>query len=343
MSWWTRAFGGNARAPRDVDTALRGALLATLSRDWDEAERLLVGACELDSNGVEPFLALARLLRSRGEVGRAIRIHQNLLLRLDAGSDAGRRALEGLAGDFHQGGFLRRAIAAYEDVLAGDRRNATALAALAGLHAEARDYERAIEMEKRLARAEKRDAAPAEARLRVQMAEAAMGEGRSDDARKALKQAIRRDKTCVAAWWRLGELEAERDRPKAALAAWKRVVELDPQAAAAAYPRLEATFAALDRARDFEGFVRKRLESVPEDVACRIALARHLGARGDVDEARGELGRVLSRDPEDVDARIALGRLLLSNGRDDDAVKAYAEHLDALEHQRRSHAWEPGS
>lgn len=341
MGWWTRAFGGNARAPGDVDTAVRGALLATLARDWDEAERLLVAACELDSKSVEPYLALARLLRSRGEVGRAIRIHQNLLLRVDAGTEPGRRALAGLAADFHEGGFLRRAIAAYEDVLAGERRNPAALGALAGLHAEARDYERAIEMEKRLARVEKRDAAPAEARLRVQMAETAIAEGRTDDARRALKQAIRRDKESVAAWWRLGEVEALREKPKAALAAWQRVVDLDPVAAAAAYPRLEATYAALDRARDFESFLRKRLESTPDDAPCRIALGRHLGARGELDEARSELSRVLSRDPQDVDARLALGRLLLANGTPEDGIAAYAEHLDALEHERRSLAWEP--
>jgi lipopolysaccharide biosynthesis regulator YciM len=331
MGWLTRAFGGGARAPRDVDAALRGALLATLSRDWEEAERLLVAACRFDSRGVEPYLALARLLRSRGEIGRAIRIHQNLLLRLDSDSSDGRVALAGLAADFHEGGFLRRAIAAYEDVLAGDSRQPEALRALAQLHAEARDFERAIEMERRLAKFEGRDPGPAEAALRVQMAEAAQAEGRSDDARKALKQALRRDKCCVPAWLLLGAVEAERDRPKAALAAWKRVPEIDPQAGVSVYPQLEATFAGLGKARDFEAFLRKRLEADPGDSLARVALARHLGARGDIEDALGELHRILAREPDDNAARIRLGRLLLAENRDSEAVKAYAELLDALD------------
>lgn len=341
MGWWTRAFGGNARAPRDVDTAVRGALLATLSRDWEEAERLLVAACRLDTDAVEPFLALARLLRSRGEVGRAIRIHQNLMLRLDGDSPDGRRALAGLAADFREGGFLRRAIAAYEDVLAGDSKNPSALHALASLHAEARDFERAIEMERRLARVERRDAAPAEARLRVQMAEAAHAEGKTEDARRALKRALKRDKQCVPAWLLLGEIEAERERPKAALEAWKRVPELDAQAGAGVYPRLEATFAALDKARDFETYLRKRLDAAPDDAACRIALARHLAARGAAEEGVAELRRVLSRDPEDVDARVTLGRLLLTENRDAEAVKEYAELLDALDRRQPVASGEP--
>jgi lipopolysaccharide biosynthesis regulator YciM len=327
----TRAFGGNARAPGDVDAALRGALLATLARDWEEAERLLVAACQLDSRAVEPFLALARLLRSRGEIGRAIRIHQNLLLRLESDSPDGRRALAGLAADFREGGFLRRAIAAYEDVLAGDAKQTTALRELAQLHAEAREFERAIEMERRLAKLEGGDPAAAEASLRVQMAEAAQAEGRSDDARRALKQALRRDKRCVAAWLLLGAAEAERERPKAALAAWKRIPELDPEAGALVYPQLEATFAALGKARDFAGFLRARLETEPGDSPARVALARHLGARGETEDALAELRRVLARDPDDDEARICLGRLLLVENRDAEAVKEYANLLDALD------------
>ncbi len=77
----TRAFRGGARATRDVDVIMRSALLATLDRDLDRAEELLSRAVRIDSSGVEPFVALGRLFRMRGEIGRAIRIHQNLLLR----------------------------------------------------------------------------------------------------------------------------------------------------------------------------------------------------------------------------------------------------------------------
>lgn len=331
MRWLTRAFGGDTRAPRDVDAALRGALLAVLERDWDEAERLLVAACRSDSKGVEPYLALARLLRARGEIGRAIRIHQNLLLRLDAASDHGRAALADLAADFRQGGFLRRAIASYEDLLAQDPKHPEALRALTRLRAQSRDFDRAIELERRLAKLERRDPRPAEAELRVQLAEAAQAEGRSADARRAVKQALRRDARCARAWSLLGELEAERGRSKAALSAWKRVPALDPRAGARVFPQLEATFAALEKPRDFESFMRGILEERPDDDHARIALARHLAARGDAEEAVAELRRVLADRPNDKEARTTLGRLLLAENRDADALREYGELLDVLD------------
>jgi len=331
VGWLSRAFGGDARVPRSADVALREALLAVLDRDLERAEQLLTSIVRRDSSAVDAYLGLARLWRQRGEVGRAIRIHQNLLLRLDAGSAEGRRVLLDLAADFRQGGFLRRAIAAYEEVLAGEPRNPEALRALVALLAEARDHSRAIEMARRLARVEGRDASGEEARLRVEMAEAAEAEGRSHDARRALKQALRKDRSCVSAWCRLGELEAERGRPRAALAAWARVPRIDRSAGRRVYPQLEATYAALERTPDYEAWLRELLAETPDDAGARLALARTLAARGYVDEAQGELRGMLARDADDLEARGALGRLLLSEHRDDEAAKEYAELLDVLE------------
>ncbi len=331
MGWLSRVFRGDARAPRDVDGALRSALLAVLDRNYDEAERMLVAAVRLDSEAVEPYLALARLFRVRGEIGRAIRIHQNLLLRLDPTSPHGRTALADLAADFRAGGFLRRAIASYEDLLGHDPRHEVALRELVGLHAEARDFDRAIELARRLAKLEQGTAGQAEAQLRVDMAEAAVAEGRSDDARKAVKQALRKDKTCSRAWRLLGSLEAERQRSKAALAAWEKVPRLERASGPSVYPQLEATYAALDRPGDFGTYLRGLLEERPDDPGARLALARHLAARGEIEESIAELRRILEGQPDQAEARSTLGRLLLSEHRDAEAIKEYGELLDVLE------------
>ena len=332
VRWLPRVLGGDARAPRDVDAALRAALLAVLDGDWDEAERLLVAGARLDSDSVETYIALARVLRTRGEVGRAIRIHQNLLLRLDPGSPLGLQALQGLAADFRAGGFLARAIASYEEILGHDAHDAEALHALVELHAEAGDADRAVELTRRLAKREGKDPAR-EAELRTRGAAAAWEAGRSDEARKAVKRALRRDKGCVAAWVLLGEIEAERNRAKAALAAWARVPRLDRASGPLVYAKLEATWAALSEPRKYEGYLRELLEGEPEDAAARLALAHHLASRGEVDDALAELRTILAQAPANVAARVAMGRLLLEEGRDAEAAKAHAELLDFLDRQ----------
>jgi lipopolysaccharide biosynthesis regulator YciM len=333
MGWLSRAFGGDARAPGDVEAALQSALLAVLDRDLDRAESMLAAAVRLAPNDDFAYLALARLYRMRGEIGRAIRIHQNMLLHLDVGSTRGRTAMADLGADFAQGGFLRRAIASYEQVLAQDGKHPEALRALVRLLAEVREFPRAIELARRLAKIERRDPDPSEAELRVAMAEAARAEGRSEEARSAIKKALRRNPGSLRAWIVLGELEAERGRTKAALAAWLRVPELDRRAGPQVYPQLEATYAALGRAREFETCLRGLLDSRPDDHGARLALARTLAARGDSELALAELASLLERDPDDLEARATLGRILLAEARDAEVAKAHRELIEALERQ----------
>jgi lipopolysaccharide biosynthesis regulator YciM len=331
MSRLTRAFKGGARATQNVETMLRSALLAALDRDLDRAEDLLSQAVRIDPDGVESFLALGRLFRARGEIGRAIRIHQNLLLRSDLMPEQRTEILFDLAADFRQGGFLRRAISSYEEVVSRDSKHREALQALVRLLGEVRDFPRAIEMARRLEKLGGGDGGGALAGLYVDMAEVARAEGRNGDARKAAKRALRKDRRLARAWVTLGELEAERGHDKAALAAWVRVPEIDRRSGSLVYPQLEATYAALGRPRDFEKLLRGLLADQPDDAGARLALARTLAARGETDAAVTELRRILERDADDLPARDALGRILLAEGRDSEACLALGELLDALD------------
>ena len=331
MSWWRRAFGGRARAPRDVDTALRSALLAVLDRDLDAAEEMLTRALRLDSRGGDSFLVLARLYRMRGEIGRAIRIHQNLLLRSDLSSEQRVVALADLASDFRRGGFLRRAIASYEEVLAYDSRHLGSLRALVKLHSDVRDHQRAIEICRRLAKAEGRSGSVEEAALLVEMARVAHAEGRSDDARRAVKKALRKDPRSIRGWVTLGDLEAERSRSKQALAAWLKVTEIDPESGPQVFSKLEATYAALGKPREYEKTLREMIVRNPDDPAPVLALAHTLAARGDSELAVEELHAALDRFPDSIEIRGVLGRVLLPEEPDTAATIALADLLDALD------------
>jgi lipopolysaccharide biosynthesis regulator YciM len=332
----SRWLGGGSRgkvasSDRALAEKFRTALLAVLEGDYDRAEELITDAVRADSEDVEPYRSLARLYRIRGELGRAIRIHQNLLLRRDLDAQQRNGVLAELAADFRQGGFIQRAIASYQEVLAHEPRNAIALRALAGLLADAQDFAQALAMARRLAKVEKQPDPTAEARLLTRMAESLQGAGNGDQARRSVKRALRRDPEYADARMLLGALEFERGRHKAALAAWRSVPEKGGARAGEAYPRLETCFAALGRPADYERFVRELLEQRPDDAAARMAFAASLSARGELESGVLELRRVLDRDPENVQARIALGRMLISDNRDAAAIKEYRELLEWLD------------
>jgi lipopolysaccharide biosynthesis regulator YciM len=328
-----RAFARGGRRQSSAEDALRRALLLVVERELDAAQEILAAVVRRDSDEVDAYLALARGYRLQGEIGRAIRIHQNLLLRRDLDEEQRTLALAGLAGDFRQGGFLRRAIAAYEELLDRSPDHRSALHALVRLLADARDFPRALQLESRLARLEGRDRRTARAPLQVEMAEALRAEGRHDEARRTLRKALRGDKQLVRGWILLGEIEAEQGRTKQAIDAWRRVPDLDRRAAGGVYQRLEAVYEKLGRGAELERFLEARLEGDSDEVEARLALARLLLARGAVSEAKTHVRRVLEREPDRLDAHAALGRVLLTEPREPELAKQLGELLDVLERQ----------
>ncbi|MCH7869213.1 MAG: tetratricopeptide repeat protein [Myxococcales bacterium] len=319
---------------REFDALLHEALFAILDEDPETAERALADAVRVDSSNVDAYLALCRFYRGRGEIGRAIRLHQNLLLRKDLDGQERARVLLELGQDFNAGGFLRRAVASFEEVLVHESRHPVALRALVELLADLQEFPRSIALERRLAKLEQRDRTR-EASLLLRMGEYEREEGRAGAARKAVKTALRRDPRCAAAYILLGQLEADRGRDKAALVAWKKVPALDRRAAMDLYGKVEAAFAATNRARDFEGFLRTLVEENPADSEATLALARYLSSRGDADLASVELKRLLGRDPGNLAARIVLGRCLLATGREAEVVSEFASLLDLLDETPR--------
>ncbi len=324
--------GGSRKVdgPR-LEAAFREALTALLEDDLDAAEETLAALVRDDSSQVEVYLALGQLYRRRGDVGRAIRVHQNLLLRGDLDDPHRERALRGLARDFRKGGFLTRAIAAYEELRDRRPRDPEMLAALARLRADTRDFDGALDAQRRWARATGEDGRPGEAALWLERAEAERAEGRSDEARRALAKSLKLARGQAQAWLRLGELEAERGKPKKAVAAWQKAIEADPRVGETVYPQLEAVLAGLGRSAQFERDLRARLEAHPEDACARLALARTLGARGETAAALEEIETLLTREPDHLALHAARARLLLAAGQEGEAAKALGELVEVLE------------
>lgn len=330
-----RARGRRVGVSRSSLAALRAALLCALDHELDGAEAHLQVVAREDSSQVEVYLALARVYRLRGEVGRALRVHQNLLLRPDLGRAERCLALRGLAEDYRAGGFLGRATESYEELLALLPRDRDVLRALVTLHRAARRPERALALARRLRRSggagSPDEARRAEAALQLELAEQAHAEGRADEARRALRRALRRDPSSAAAHVLRGELEVERGRSKRALVAWRRALELDRRRAPELLGKLRSAFAAVGRAGDFEPFLRERLRERPDDGAVRLELARVLEARGESEPAAAELRALLLAAPDHLEAQAELGRTLRAAGRCEEACDAYAALVERLD------------
>lgn len=120
-----------------------------LNEEPDQAIDAFVEVAKLDPETTELHFALGSLFRRRGEMERAIRVHQSLLSRADLPSAEREHALHEIAQDYLKAGMLDRAEEAFIKVQ--DTRFAvSAVKALIRIYESEHDWPRAIEAVKRL-------------------------------------------------------------------------------------------------------------------------------------------------------------------------------------------------
>ncbi|CAB3718867.1 MULTISPECIES: lipopolysaccharide assembly protein LapB [Achromobacter] len=130
------------------DSYFRG-LNFLLNEEPDRAIDAFVEVAKLDPETTELHFALGSLFRRRGEMERAIRVHQSLLSRSDLPDAERDHAQHELAQDFLKAGMLDRAESGFEQ-LKDTRYALPALRSLIRIYESEHDWPRAIEAVKTL-------------------------------------------------------------------------------------------------------------------------------------------------------------------------------------------------
>jgi lipopolysaccharide biosynthesis regulator YciM len=120
-----------------------------LNEQPDRAIDAFIEVAKLDPETTELHFALGSLFRRRGEMERAIRVHQSLLSRSDLPSREREHALNEIAQDYLKAGMLDRAELAYKE-LRHTRYEEAACRALVRIYESEHDWPQAIEAVKRL-------------------------------------------------------------------------------------------------------------------------------------------------------------------------------------------------
>ena len=169
------------------------------NNDTDQALEIFLGLIEADEGTIDLHLTLGSLFRRRGEVDRALRIHQNLVQRSQLKPAHRNQARFELAKDYFAAGVLDRAEdifleLAHQGMFLGD-----CLSRLMQIYEREREWDRAIDTAAWLGSAQGRDLGPVIAQYHCEKAEVA---ARQDDARteqQQLRKALRADRHCVRA------------------------------------------------------------------------------------------------------------------------------------------------
>jgi lipopolysaccharide assembly protein B len=262
IGWAFRHFADRDRDdpppdPRVSAEYMRGLNLV-LNRRTDEALELFVQMAKVDDETLETHFALGHLFRRRGEIDRAIRVHQNLLARPNLSDSQRHQALFSLGEDYLSAGLFDRAEKLFSELTASDSHADVALRKLVYIYEQERDWKKAIETRRQLEVLGGRKL-PEVAHYYCELAEQARRDGDFAMAKEHLKHTIRSETGALRGTLiRAAIAEEERDYAQA-LALYSRIVDSDKRLISEVLPRTFACHKALGRQDEFEGYIESLL------------------------------------------------------------------------------------
>lgn len=289
-------------------------------------------AAAADADALEIDLILGNLYREKGQIGRAIQIHQNLLQRPKLKRLEHAYALLCLGLDYKSGGFVDRAIEAFNEVLRLDANNEYALANLEKLYEEQHQWQEAYDTRRRLESAGRSaDRARHGTVLAFLENELGLDALKAQDLKSAADRfsaAIELDAGTVPAYLHLGDVYLRQGRQVEAAGVWERGVAVSPERAYLAFERLEAVYSALGAPERFPNLCRQLATAAPQDWRSRLALASHLTDHGKPAEAITLLFEALSSNPHGIAVHRAIWKTLRRIGLDAALVDRYVALVD---------------
>ena len=281
----------------------------------DQAIDELTKASEVAGDPLEIRLILGNLYREKGHVGRAIQEHQGLLQRPNLRKLEHASVLLCLGLDYKRGGFVDRAVEAFNEVVRLDPGNSYALTNLEKLHEEQHQWADAYAMRQKLAaESPPEDQARHQAILAFLENELGLQSLKRMDygpAARHFDAAIDLDPSNPPAHLNLGDVQFLQGDVASAVATWERLVERAPERSYLAFSRLESAYPKLGDEHRFATLCRKLITDNPQDWRARLALARFLSSQGQPQDALSLLLDALVQNPHALALHQAIWQILL--------------------------------
>jgi len=228
-----------------------------LNEQPDKAVDVFIRMLEVDSDTVETHLALGNLFRRRGEVDRAIRIHQNLIARPTLSKDQRAQALLELAKDYMRAGFLDRAENMFLELVDSKQHRSAALDNLLDIFQQEKEWEKAIDISRQIEGMGRKHTSVMSAHFCCEIAEQALQKGETRQALKTIKQALSYDKQCVRATLLMGKAEQGMGNTRAAIKIFKQIEKQDPTYLSEIVSPLLQCYQTLGQADEAETYLRQ--------------------------------------------------------------------------------------
>ncbi len=249
-----------------------------LSEQPDKALDVFLNYPEIDEYTVETFLLLGNLFRNRGEVNRALRVHQNLVARPDLNKAQRLAGMLALGEDFFSAGMLDRAESVFTELLKDDPKQAEACEALRNIYEQLHEWEKAIAITPCAQQQNKAQLGRLTAHYYCELAKQELQKNNLFLAEEYIKQAAKADNHLARVLVLKGDLAYAREQKFEALTIYQQAISQDSRLLGMLFNHLTANFQAPAEMEQLYNFVQQTFTQT-KDVklfAYLLQLARKL-------------------------------------------------------------------
>ncbi len=267
-----------------------------LSNQQDKAVDLFLDMLKEDSNTVEAHLTLGNLFRSRGEVDRAIRIHQALMESASLTFEQRLLAVQQLGRDYMAAGMYDRAEDMFGQLVGEEDFRLSALQQLLAIHQATSDWLKAIDVAEKLVKLGKDKQRVEIAHFYRELALQAMGSDDLDKAMGLLKRAASADNQCARVSIMVGRIYMAQGEYAKAVESLQRVLNQDKELVSETLPMLQECYQHLEQQQGWADFLKRCVEENTGATA-ELMLAEIIEQHEGRDVVQVYINRQLQRHP----------------------------------------------
>ena len=208
--------GSSVKSSLDHASYFQG-LNYLVNNQSDKAIDVFVNLLEVDDESIDVHLALGTLFRKRGEVEKAIRLHQNLIARPELSQKARLGILNELGMDYMHAGLLDRAEALFIELEKHHEYRLNCTKQLLSIYQQEKEWDNAIDYGIKLDSINAASQQILLAHLYCERALQARDEGDLKGAKNLLKKALKVDSLCIRSNLTNAQFALRESKYKAAL------------------------------------------------------------------------------------------------------------------------------
>jgi len=277
LGWGIARWQQRRESRANLPDAYLSGLDYLIDNRTEEAIESFIEALEVNSDTLSAHIALAKLLRRKGDVERAVRIHEMLLARTDLNAEDRQRVNLALARDYYALGLLDRSESSLKTLLSETRvpeLKARATRLLVRLYEQEGEWQQALEAADELSPAQRHELRVELSHYLCERAEALIEQSETDRARQLLEQALHEDPQCVRANLMLARILQQQAQWRASIHALQQVALQDPQFIPETLRGLRRAYEACDDEAGLRNYLQE-LQAKHPATSTMLALAEH--------------------------------------------------------------------